>query len=246
LYILRERTVALAILANLAAGSAFTAGIVFLPVAFQAVIGRDATSSGVLLIPLGLATALTTVAAGHVVERVGGAKLVPALGMVAIACAYALLSTMDGDLDARFAASCALLAGIGVGCVMQTLLHVVQRSVPPAHLGVATSSVMLGRITGSALGVAFFGAIFISRLRPALRAIPGVDPDSVHGDPASIRKLSAPTRHEVAAAFAHALAGGFTALVAIAVLGLVAVLGLRAHAVRERIASMPLTDLAEV
>ncbi|HEX5095671.1 MAG TPA: DHA2 family efflux MFS transporter permease subunit [Acidimicrobiia bacterium] len=234
--VLRERTVSLSIGANLVAGAAFTAGIVFLPILYQAVIGRDATSSGLLLIPLGLATALSTVVAGQVVDRYGGVKVIPATGMVTMALAYAALSTVDADTSAAFGATCALFVGIGVGCVMQTLLHVVQRSVPIENLGIATSSVMLGRIMGSALGVALFGAIFNARLEPALAAIPGVVPDDVHGDPASIRQLGAGLRHAVAAAFADALAGGFTALVGVSLLGLGTVLALRGRVLRRRIA----------
>jgi EmrB/QacA subfamily drug resistance transporter len=245
LRMLRERTVALSIGANLVAGAAFTAGIVFLPILYQAVIGRDATESGLLLIPLGLATALSTVVAGQIVDRYGGVKLIPAIGMVSMAIAYAALSTVDADTTAGFGATCALFVGIGVGCVMQTLLHVVQRSVPTANLGIATSSVMLGRIMGSALGVALFGAIFNARLEPALAAISGVDPDDIHGDPASIGDLSAGLRRAVAAAFADALAGGFTAMVAISLLGLGTVLALRARVMRGRI-EVPMEPDAQV
>jgi EmrB/QacA subfamily drug resistance transporter len=236
--VLRERTVALSIGANLVAGAAFTAGIVFLPVLYQAVIGRDATASGLLLIPLGLATALATIVAGQIIDRYGGVKVIPAIGMVSMAVAYAALSTVDAGTTAAFAATCACFVGIGVGCVMQSLLHVVQRSVPVENLGIATSSVMLGRIMGSALGVALFGAIFNARLEPALATISGVDPDDVHGDPASIRELSAGVRHAVAAAFADALAGGFAALVAVSLLGLGMVLALRAHVMRGRIEAL--------
>ena len=69
---LKERTIALATLTNLICGMGLTALIVFLPVLFQGVAGTEATESGALLIPLGLATALTTVVAGRVVERYGG------------------------------------------------------------------------------------------------------------------------------------------------------------------------------
>jgi predicted MFS family arabinose efflux permease len=235
LRVFRERTVALSIGANLVAGAAFTTGIVFLPILYQAVIGRDATSSGLLLIPLGLATALSTVVAGQIVDRYGGVKLIPAIGMLTIAVAYAALSTVDADTTAAFGTTCAMFVGVGVGCVMQTLLYVVQRSVPKENLGVATSSVMLGRITGSALGVALFGAIFNARLEPALGAISGVDPDDIHGDPESIRHLTEGIRHAVAAAFADALAGGFTAMVVVSLVGLGTVLALRARVMRGRL-----------
>jgi EmrB/QacA subfamily drug resistance transporter len=243
---LRDRVVALATLTNLIAGMGFTALIVFLPVLFQAVAETAATESGLLLIPLGLATALTTVAAGRVVERFGGAKAVPTVGMLLMMVAYALLGTIDGDTPATFASTAGLLAGVGVGCVMQTLLHVVQRSVPFAHLGVTTSTVMLGRLSGSALGVALFGALFNNRLADRLSDRAGVDLTQVRGDPDSVRRLDDATRRFVSEAFADALSGAFRVFVVVMGVGLLTVLAQRGAVLRQRLRSsgIEITDRA--
>jgi predicted MFS family arabinose efflux permease len=235
LRVLRERAVGLSIAANAVAGSGFTAGIVYLPVAFQAVAGEAATTSGLLLVPLGVSTALTTVAVGQLVHRFGGAKLFPALGMVALAGAYAWLSTIGPGTGAATAAAAGFLAGVGVGCVMQTLLHVVQRSVPPAHLGTATSSVMLGRITGAALGVALFGAIFNHRLADEIGRVPGIDVATLQGDPESIARLEPGVRDAVRSAFASSLGSAFRGLVPLMLVGLLTVLAQRAAVLRERL-----------
>ena len=233
--VLRERAVGLAIASNLVAGTGFTAGIVFLPVVFQAVAGQPATRSGALLVPLGLATALTTVAVGQAVHRFGGAKGFPAVGMLLLAAAYALLSTIDAATTPAFAAGAGMLAGVGVGCVMQTLLHVVQRSVPVAHLGVSTSAVMLGRISGGALGVALFGAVFNNRLAHAIARVPGIDVANLQGDPESVSRLAPDVRDAVRSAFASSLGTGFRVLVPLMLVGFATVVAQRGRVLRDRL-----------
>jgi EmrB/QacA subfamily drug resistance transporter len=236
LRVLRERTVALAIAANFVAGTAFMPGIVYLSVTYQAVLGRDATVAGFLLIPLGLSTALSTVVVGRIVERFGGAKVIPAIGMVTMGVAFAALGTLDADSSVTFLAACGALAGLGVGCVMQTMLHVVQRSVPPENLGVSTSSVILGRILGGTLGVAYVGAVFNSRLAREIARVPGIEVSEMKGDSASVAQLTPGVRDAVTDAFADALAAGFRALVPIMVIGLLTVLVQRSSVLARRLA----------
>ena len=238
LRILRDRTVALATLTNLLATTGLGAAIVFLPVVFQAVCGVDATESGALLIPLGLATALTTAVVGRVTEHVGGAKAIPAAGMLLMCVAFAVLGTIDAGTSALFVSAAGLLAGIGVGCVLQTMLHVVQSSVPPAHVGISTSTVMLGRLSGSALGVALFGGLFNRGLDDRLSGIAGFDLASVRGDPQTINGLDVVVRTAVTEAFADALAGAFRVFVVILALGLLTVLAQRGAVVRNRLATV--------
>ncbi len=50
--------------------------------------------------------------------------------------------------------------GIGLGCVMQVLVLIVQNAVPHGELGVATSGATFFRSIGGSFGTAIFGAIF--------------------------------------------------------------------------------------
>ena len=53
-----------------------------------------------------------------------------------------------------------LVLGIGLGCVMQVLVLIVQNAVPYSELGVATSGATFFRSIGGSFGAAIFGAIF--------------------------------------------------------------------------------------
>jgi hypothetical protein len=50
--------------------------------------------------------------------------------------------------------------GVGLGCVMQVLVLIVQNAVPYSELGVATSGATFFRSIGGSFGTAIFGAIF--------------------------------------------------------------------------------------
>jgi EmrB/QacA subfamily drug resistance transporter len=242
LRIFREKQVGIAVAANLVAGTSFFGASVFLPLFFQAVQGEHATESGLLLIPLALSTALTTVAVGEIVDRFGGAKAFPVAGMLCGALGYALLSGVDAGTSAAAAAAASMLIGVGVGCVMQVLLLVIQRSVPANDLGVATATTMLGRIFGGALGVAILGSVFNRSLASEVAArVPSgaVDVAELQGDPESVASLADGIREPVIDAFAAALAGTFRAAIPILLVGLVLALALPARTLRDRLAGTP-------
>lgn len=242
LRVFRERQVGVAVACNLLAGTAFFGAVVFLPVFFQAVSGERATASGMLLVPLAVSTALTTVAVGEIVDRVGGAKLFPVVGMVFAAVGFTVLGRLEASTSAAAASAAGLLVGIGVGCVMQVLLLVVQRSVRGTDLGVATSTTVLGRIFGGAVGVAVLGTVFnrsLVREIDAGAAAGVVDASRLQGDPASIAALPDSVRDAVVDAFAAALATTFRAAVPIMLAGFVVALLLPARVVRARLRHDP-------
>jgi EmrB/QacA subfamily drug resistance transporter len=245
LRVFRERQVGVAVACNLLAGTAFFGGIVFLPVFFQAVTGQRATMSGLLLVPLAVSTALSTVVVGEVVDRVGGAKAFPVAGMLSAAGGFVVLGRLDASTSAGEAAAAGLLIGIGVGFVMQVLLLVVQRSVDRADLGVATSTTVLGRILGGALGVALLGTVFNRSLATevAARTPPGsVAVAELQGDPGSIAALSDRVRDGVVDAFAAALATTFRAAVPVMLVGFVVALLLPSRVLRARLRATVLPE----
>ena len=190
LRILATRITALCTFANLVAGVGFTCGIIYPPVFFQAVAGVDASRSGLLLAPFAFTCAVSTLAAGQITDRIGGYKALPLIGMVFLGAGYALLGTITADTSAAEVMAFAMVAGVGVGFVMQTLLFVVQRSSSVRDIGVATSTVMLFRVLGSSLGVAVLGQRVhqLAHLggRPAPAGVPHV------GDPGRARRRSPP------------------------------------------------------
>ena len=68
------------------------AAIVFLPVFLQLVTGASATRSGLLTLPLLVASALSTTIAGQIMARTGRYKLFPVIGLAAMSLGLLLFT----------------------------------------------------------------------------------------------------------------------------------------------------------
>lgn len=238
LRVIAGRVKALAVSANLLTGMAFGTAIVYPPLFFEAVRGIDATRAGLLLAPFAVTSGVCTIIAGQITNRWGHYVRVPAFGMATTVVGMGALSTIDASSSAARVVASAVLCGVGIGFVMQTLLFVIQRFTEPRDIGVATSTVMLARLLGNSLGVAIVGTVFTNTLLGTVqRDLPDFPLSSLQGSPDRIASLPEGVRDAVQSAFAQALAAGFRAMVPLMVLGLVVVLLLPARAVAARMSS---------
>jgi hypothetical protein len=120
-----------------------------------------------------------------------------------------------------------IVLGMGLGCVMQVLVLIVQNAVPYSELGVATSAATFFRSIGGSFGAAIFGAIFSNVLvgnlvRHLGKAKLPIGLTTSNITPASLATLSAAARHGVVAAYAESIQ---TVFVIAAPIGLLAFLG---------------------
>jgi len=111
--------------------------------------------------------------------------------------------------------------GIGLGCVMQVLVLIVQNAVPYSELGVATSGATFFRSIGGSFGTAIFGAIFSNVLAGNLikhlgsNTLPrGLKSSSV--TPAVLDGLPLGVHHGIAVAYAQSIQTVFIIAVPIA------------------------------
>lgn len=247
LRVISGRVRGLALSANLLTGMAFGTAIVYPPLFFEAVRGIDATRAGLLLAPFAVTSGLCTILAGQITHRWGGFKAVPVVGMCASVAGMVALATIDSSSSVLRVVGSAMLCGLGIGFVMQTLLFVIQRFTEVRDIGVATSTVMLARLLGNSLGVAIVGTVFTNTLLATVqRDLPDFPLSSLQGSPTKIAALSDEVRHTVQSAFAHALATGFRAMVPLMLLGLIVVLLLPARRLAARMSTAaPEVPLAE-
>lgn len=240
LRVIAGRVRALALSANLIAGLAFGSAIVYPPLFFEAVRGISATQAGLLLAPFAVTSGFCTIIAGQITDRRGGHVVVPFVGMVVSGIGMIMLSTIEATTSAAFVVGSAMLVGVGIGFVMQTLLYVIQRFTEPADIGMATSTIMLARLLGNSLGVAIVGTIFTNSLLSSVeQRIPDFPVDSIQGSPQKIAELSDGVRDQIQSAFAHALANGFSAMIPVMVIGAVVVGFIPAKRVRDRLRGAP-------
>jgi hypothetical protein len=220
--------------ASFAAGAALMVTLVNVELFGQAVLGLDQNQAAFLLMRFLVALPIGALAGGFIATRVGD-RLVAFVGLLIAAYGYWLVSHWPVDvLAARHDLGLFTLpmmdtdlaiAGIGLGLVIGPLTSAALRVVPAAQHGIASSAVVVARMTGMLVGVASLSAWGIYRfnqyLAERLAAQPAPSADSPGG-----QLIAGITRVSKASVEAYALQYGeifgITAIVCVvgAVLGL--------------------------
>jgi EmrB/QacA subfamily drug resistance transporter len=150
--------------------AAMFGAIMFLPLFVQGVMGKTATNSGTILMPLMLAAIASSIGAGQLLARTGRYKLVVIGGFVAVAAGAFLLSRMKAATTPGSLAGYMVTMGLGLGIAMSTFTVIVQNQYPPHRLGEVSAGLQFFRSLGSTVGLAVFGTILNSRFAAFLAA----------------------------------------------------------------------------
>ena len=130
----RIRTVSAASLAGFFTGVGMFGTIMFVPLFVQGVLGGSATSSGLVLTPLMLAMMIASVGSGQIITRTGRYRWALLSGPVVMGAGFALLSLLDAGSTRIHTTLAMVVAGLGLGLLVQNLALVVQNAVPePPH-----------------------------------------------------------------------------------------------------------------
>ena len=207
-------------------GFAMFGAIVYLPVFFQIVHGESPTISGLRLLPLLAGMVVFSTASGLIISKTGRYRVFPIVGTGLMTIGLLLLSRIGVGTSSLVTALYMFVLGVGLGCVMQVLVLIVQNAVPYSELGVATSGATFFRSIGGSFGTAIFGAIFSNVLVGNLvrhlhgaRLPSGFSTSSV--TPALLHTLSPAVHHGLAAAYAESIQ---TVFIIAAPIGLIAFL----------------------
>ncbi len=157
--LLRDRVVLSSVVSMGLVGAAMFGTISYVPLFVQGVIGTSATSSGVVLTPLMLGAVTTSILSGQWVSRTGRYRPNALVGPVVLGAGMLLLWRMSLATTNGQAARNMVVAGIGLGLMMQVFVLSVQNSVPRAAIGSATALTQFARSIGATLGVTLMGVI---------------------------------------------------------------------------------------
>ncbi len=156
LRIFRVRAAAVTISASVIVGMAMFGGIMLLPLYMQIVHGATPTEAGLLMLPMVVGMMTASIGSGQVISRTGHIRLFPIVGSAVMTVGLFLLSLCNADTPQVWVSLAMFVLGIGLGSCLQPILLIVQSSVPPTEIGVATSSATFFRQIGGTLGVAIF------------------------------------------------------------------------------------------
>ena len=212
LHVFRNRNFSLATGMSFLLGFAMLGALTFLPLYQQTVQHLSAVGSGLLLIPMMLGVTVTSLIGGFVMTRTGRYKALPIIGGAIMSIAMFLLTGLGVNTSLLQSGIRYAVLGIGMGFLMQITSVIVQNSVQPRDIGVASSSRAFFQQIGGSIGVALFGAVFARRLTESMtKLLPGVHLNAAGGqlDPVTVNHLPAPVKHDVFFAIAHAIDGVF-------------------------------------
>ncbi|HEX6491730.1 MAG TPA: MDR family MFS transporter [Gaiellaceae bacterium] len=168
--LLRNPTVAASVACMALVGAAMFGTISFVPLFVQGVIGTSATSSGIVLTPLMLGAVTTSFISGQLVSRTGRYRPNTLIGPLILGAGTLLLWRMGVRATNAQAARNMVIAGIGLGMMMQIFVLSVQNSVPRFAMGTATALTQFSRSIGATLGVTLMGVLINQRLPASVRA----------------------------------------------------------------------------
>jgi MFS family permease len=180
----------------------------FLPFYQQTVQGASPTVSGLLMTPLMVGSAVTSVLAGALVTKTGKYRMFPIVGGLVMTVGMFMLSRIGVNTSRWQTGIDYVVLGLGMGCLMQMMSLIAQNSVELRDMGVATSARMFFQQMGGSLGVAAFGAVFAHKLTESMGGVAasaGVKVSGASLDPATVTTLPPAVREVVYAGIAHAV-----------------------------------------
>lgn len=139
----------------------------FSPLFIQGALGKTPAQLGVAMIPLSLGWSAGALLCGQLVRH-PHEKSFSLLGAVTLVVSSGLTLTFSPSTSLPACALVFGLAGLGMGFVSIATLLIVQRSLEPSDLGVATSSHQFARTLGGTVGIGVAGSFVTERITQSM------------------------------------------------------------------------------
>ncbi|MCH6555397.1 MAG: MFS transporter [Chloroflexi bacterium] len=166
----RNRIFAVSAVVTLMTGVAMFGALSYIPLFVQGVIGASATNSGLVIMPMMIAMAISSAITGQIMSRLGRYRVLGVIGLAIMAAGMYLLAQMDVNATNFIARRNMVVMGIGLGMSLPLFMLAVQNAVPHRVMGVATSTMQFLRSVGGTMGVAIMGSLINSTLSSELAA----------------------------------------------------------------------------
>jgi EmrB/QacA subfamily drug resistance transporter len=208
LHVFKVRNFSVTMTLTFFVGLGLFGAMTFLPFYQQTVQGASPTVSGLLMTPLMVGSAATSILAGVLTSKTGKYRLFPIVGGLVMAIGMFMLSRLGVHTSRLQTGIDYVVLGLGMGFLMQMMSLIAQNSVDLKDMGVASSARMFFQQMGGSLGVAAFGAIFAHKLTQSLSgsaAGAGAHLSGASLDPTTVTTLPPAVREVVYQGIAHAV-----------------------------------------
>lgn len=163
-----NRTFTSVMIAALLFGAAFLGAILYLTQFNQQVFGANATSAGLMLLPMMGGMILTSMVIGQIVSKTGKYKAFITTGFTVAAVGVLSLITLTPESSYLQEAIIMVFIGAGLGAGMPIMNLAVQNEFEQHDLGAATASSQLFRGLGSTVGTAVLSGILTAGVTAGL------------------------------------------------------------------------------
>ena len=170
LQLFRKRVFTLSNTCGFLAGFSVFGVIAFLPLFVQAIKGGTAMDAGFALMGVSLGWSMGSIGSGQIVHRLGEKKII-LTGILVMGAGLGIASQLNPASSMFVIELAAFTMGLGMGIQTPALLTSVQNSVQPSDIGVATSTHMLSRTIGGAIGVSMMGAALMNSIQVHVRVL---------------------------------------------------------------------------
>lgn len=185
----KNRIFAVAALVTFISGFGMFGSLFYIPLFVQGVIGKSATNSGIVTMPMMIAMAIASGAAGQIMSRSGRYRVLGVLGIAIIVAGFVLLARMDVNSTSRDATEAMIILGVGFGMSMPLFMLAVQNAIPYKFMGVSTSTIQFLRSVGGTMGIAVMFSLIQAQYHDGLRQDV---PPLVQQQPALMKALDDP------------------------------------------------------
>jgi EmrB/QacA subfamily drug resistance transporter len=163
-------------------GATFMVATIYIPLYIQGVMGGNATSSGLLLIPMMIGTTITASLGGELVKRMSYQGVMFA-SVVILLVGIGLLSTLSPSTSRLEVTIYMIIIGLGTGASFSVLSMAAMHHFDSSQRGAASSTNAFLRSLGMTIGITIFGVIQQNIFSNKLSTTFISTPTQIIGDP---------------------------------------------------------------
>jgi EmrB/QacA subfamily drug resistance transporter len=163
-------------------GATFMVATIYIPLYIQGVMGGNATSSGLLLIPMMIGTTITASLGGELVKRMSYRGVMFA-SVVILLVGIGLLSTLSPSTSKLEVTIYMIIIGLGTGASFSVLGMAAMHHFDSSQRGAASSTNAFLRSLGMTIGITIFGVIQQNIFSNKLSTTFISTPTQIIGDP---------------------------------------------------------------
>ena len=144
---------------NFLASALIFAGIIYVPLFAQNILGMSATNAGLLMIPMLISLTIASNIAGQIISRTGKYKKLAIAEFLITGIGIILLATLNVNSSPYALLAYSTILGLGSGMMYTVFTISVQNSFSLREIGIVTASMQFFRNVGSTVAIPIFGYI---------------------------------------------------------------------------------------